>query len=334
MLSARIESRSDLQRAAEVANRQVRHMARLLDDLLDIARITRGTIGVRRERLDLREAVTSAVEMVMPAIESRRHALEVALPPAPLLVAGDRTRLSQVVVNLLDNAAKYTPDGGRLSVSAVQAGTQALIRVRDTGPGIPAEIRPHLFEAFERGQLSVGGSDGGLGLGLALVRQIVELHGGSVEGVDAQGGGTEFVVRLPTSPGELDLARPDTIEGASPRPGRVLVVDDHADVAQMLAMSLESEGCEVATATSGDAARALAAEWKPGLAFVDLSMPGMDGFELARRLRADPALQGVRIVAVTGYGDDVYRRRALSSGFDEYLVKPADVLSLRRALRG
>lgn len=318
----------DVTRVIEVAGRQVQHMTRLLDDLLDVARITRGRISLRREQFDIAQAVRSALEMVGPNIEARHHHMSVLLPSTPLLVFGDRVRLSQVVANLLDNAAKFTPNGGRITVSAARENNRVVVRVRDTGRGISADLLPHIFETFERGQVSLGGAEGGLGLGLALVRRLTELHGGQVQALD-HGNGAEFVVRLPMSIAAAPPAPRSTERrvDARVRP-RVLVVDDNRDAADMLAMWLEMEGYPVVCATSGRAALELAAQQPPGVVLLDLGMPEMDGYELARRLLAIPALRNVRIVAVSGYGEEEYRRLAREAGIVEHLVKPVDITAL------
>ncbi len=322
----------DVTRVIEVAGRQVQHMTRLLDDLLDVARITRGRISLQREQFDIAQAVNAAMEMVAPNLGARGHHTSVLLPPAPLLVFGDCVRLSQVIANLLDNAAKFTPNGGRITVSAARENNRIVVRVRDTGRGIAPDLLPHIFETFERGQVSLGGAEGGLGLGLAIVRRLVELHGGTVQAFD-HGNGAEFVVQLPMS-----IAAAPTV-ARSTRPGldvrvrpRVLVVDDNKDAVDMLSMWLEMEGYAVTAATSGSAAIDLALEQPPGVVLLDLSMPGMDGYELARRLLAIPALRDVRIVAVSGYGEEEYRRLAREAGIVEHLVKPVDITALIEVL--
>lgn len=321
----------DVTRVIEVAGRQVHHMTRLLDDLLDVARITRGRISLRREPVDIAQAVNAALEIVAPKIQGRGHHVTVT-HQSPVVVDGDRVRLSQIFANLLDNAAKYTPNGGRIAVTVSLDGRDAVISVRDSGKGIPPDLLPYIFETFERGQVSMGSIEGGLGLGLALVRRLAELHGGAVQAID-RGDGAEFVVRLPASASvrpEPDIQPTVAIPDRS-RP-RVLVVDDNKDAADMLSMWLEMEGYPVESATSGRAALDRAEAQPPDVVLLDLGMPEMDGYELARRLRAMPRLQTVRVVAVSGYGEEEYRRRAREAGIVEHLVKPVDIDTLIGAI--
>jgi two-component system CheB/CheR fusion protein len=322
-----------LERARDAAERQVRHMARLLDDLLEVARITRGTIALRSRDVALEDILKTAVDTARPAIEAKGHGLRVSLPPESLRLRGDPTRLSQVVANLLDNAAKYTPAGGHIRVSADREGDEAVMRVRDDGVGIPAGMLPHVFDLFVQGERSPARSEGGLGVGLTMVRRLVELHGGRVEArSDGPGKGSEFVVWLPLLPAHAQQPKgAEQKARAGPRL-RVQVVDDVADAADVLAMVVEMGGHDVQVARSGQAAIELAAAYRPDVVLLDLGMPGMDGYEVARRLREQEGGERVTIIAVTGYGQDEDLERTRAAGFDHHLVKPIDLDAFRRLL--
>ena len=319
----------DRERACGMMDRQVHHLARLLDDLTDVSRIGQGKVVLRKERVDLRGVLAEAAEASRPLVDAGRHTLAVHRPPHAVPVEGDRTRLTQVFANLLNNAAKYTEPGGRIEVDVGADGGQAVVRVRDTGVGIPPELLPTVFELFAQVGTSLDRSQGGLGIGLALVRRLVELHGGSV-GADSAGPGrgSTFTVRLPLAapgPAGSDLARPVAASPAAPvRPRRVLVVDDHPDVADSLALLLRLDGHEVRVAGDGATALGVAAEFQPEVVFLDLGMPGMNGYETARRLREEVGLGGAAVVALTGWGTEADRRRTLDAGFAYHLVKPPD----------
>ncbi len=351
-----------LERAREVSERQSAHMGRLLDDLLDVSRVTQGRIELKQEEIDLAAVVESAVEAATPLIESKGHALDVSLPDTPLHLHGDPVRLAQVVDNLLTNAAKYTPAGGhiRLEVrsaecevrsedaamppagsenSALRTSCFALLSVRDDGAGIAPDLLPHVFDLFAQGERSLARAEGGLGIGLTMVKRLVELHGGRVEARSGgPGKGSEFIVSLPLVGSEEPEVRSGSATSHSAPPTshsrRVLVVDDNADMAEMLAMNLEADGHEVATALSGPAAIDLAGDYRPDLVLLDLGMPGMDGYEVARRLRQMPELAGTPLVAVTGYGQEEDVRHTREAGFDAHLVKPVDMGALRQVLAG
>jgi PAS domain S-box-containing protein len=323
------------EKAEEMMERQVRHLARLVDDLLDVSRVARGKIALRRERLDLARLVRTAAADRRPALESAGLTLAVETPETPLWVSGDATRLSQVLGNLLDNAAKFTDRGGRVEVklNATEGGPGAELRVRDTGVGIDPELLPRLFEPFSQADRSLHRSKGGLGLGLALVRGLTELHGGTVRAASAgPGRGAEFVVRLPleAEPPVLSKAGAEPRAGGAPR--RVLVVEDNRDSADTLRMLLELQGHEVRVAYTGPEGVRLAREWRPTVVLSDIGLPGLDGFGVARALRADAATSGARLIAVTGYGTDEDRRLARESGFDHLLTKPADPAVLQDLL--
>jgi PAS domain S-box-containing protein len=324
----------NLQRSREMIERQSLHLARLVDDLLDVSRITRGKIALHREPVELASVIARAVETSRPLIDARRHELTVTLPPESVRVEADVTRLAQVVGNLLNNAAKYTEEGGRIGLTVEAAPAQAVLRVRDSGVGIPADLLPRVFDLFTQGDRSLARSEGGLGIGLTLVRSLVEMHGGSVEArSEGPGKGSEFVVRLPAL--RVSPARTETADGPSrcqARARRVLVVDDSPDAADSLALWLKIEGHEVRTAPDGPTALEAAAAFRPEVIFLDIGLPRMDGYEVARRLRGQLGLRDATLIAVTGYGQEEDRRRAEEAGFDAHLVKPADPEALERLL--
>jgi PAS domain S-box-containing protein len=321
----------------EMMERQVAQMARLIDDLMDVARITRGKITLRPEPTDLAAVVAAAVEASAPLVEAGGHRLTVALPPAPVRLTADPARLTQVLSNLLSNAAKYTDPGGRIWLSAGRvpgAADPALeLRVRDNGVGIPAGMLARVFDPFTQVDGAADRSRDGLGIGLTLVRTLVELHGGTVEArSDGPGTGSEFVVRLPLGAGPEPAPPPPAPAPPPGPPRRVLVVDDNEDAADTLAALLSLTGHEARAAYDGPAALAAAGEFRPEVVLTDLGMPGMDGYELARRFRAEPAFRGVVLVAVTGWGQDEDRRRTAEAGFDHHLVKPVAPDAVRRLL--
>jgi PAS domain S-box-containing protein len=323
--------------AREVIDRQTGVLTHLVDDLLDVARITQGKVTLHRATVRLAGVVTAAVEASQPLIDARRHRLEVDLPDEPLYVDGDTTRLSQVVLNLLNNAAKYTPDGGHIRLSLAREADRAVLRVADDGDGLAPETLATAFDLFTQADRSLDRAQGGLGIGLTLVRRLVELHGGCVDAhSDGPGLGAEFVVRLPLVPAP---AAPVTPPGGVPRltdaairPLRILVVDDNHDAADTLARLLRRLGHEVHTCYDGQEACRQALAFAPGVVLLDLGLPGLDGFEVARRLRREPALDGLRILALTGYGSESDRRRAVEAGFDGHLVKPVALDQLLQLL--
>ncbi len=309
---------------AELIGRQVNHMSRLVDDLLDVGRITNGKIRLEVEPVDLHLVVAQAVESMRPTVVAYGHSLSLVLASAPLGVSGDVTRLTQVFVNLLTNAAKYTPPPGKIEVRVAAEEGGAVVRVRDSGIGLPQELLERAFEPFVQGARALARSEGGLGLGLTLVRSVVELHGGSVTAEsDGPGQGTTFTVRLPCG-SPVEPAPPPAIETATPGRARVLVVDDNADAAQSIAMLLRMNGHEVEVACDGEQALELAARQVPDVAFLDIGLPGMDGYEVARRLQEMPGLQGVRLIAVTGYGQAKDKEAARAAGFHLHVTKPIE----------
>jgi signal transduction histidine kinase/DNA-binding response OmpR family regulator len=321
------------ERVLEMLERQVNHMVRLIDDLMEVSRISRGMIELRREPLDLRDALRSAVETSKPLIDRACHRFALHMPEAPLPVQGDAVRLSQVFANLLNNAAKYTEDGGEIEMTVRREAETAVVTLRDSGIGIAADALPRVFEMFA--QFDAGPrSQGGLGIGLALVRRLVQLHGGSVEAASrGPGCGSSFVVRLPLAPGGFTTGVA-AARSADPRglPRRILVVDDNRDAADSLAMLFRFSDCEVRVAHDGVEALALFAQWEPGVVVLDLGMPGMDGFEVARRIRDVRQSAKVTLIALSGWGQQEDRQRTREAGFDHHLIKPVDFDVLRALL--
>jgi PAS domain S-box-containing protein len=324
----RLRGEGTYARERAVIARQVNHLARLVDDLLDVSRATRGALRLECAMVEVAPVVADAVETAGPLIEERRHRLRVTVPRTGLVVNADAVRLAQVVGNLLSNAAKYTPPGGHIRVSAVADGDHVVIEVSDDGAGIPQELLPRVFDAFTQGRQGLDRKQGGLGLGLAIARQLIVGHGGTIEARSAGAGrGTTMVVRLPRvgQPSATDRSTDDLArEGRSSSARRVLVVDDNPDAAELLEDALACAGHEVRTAPDGPSALQLVKRFSPDIAFLDIGLPVMDGYELAGMLRRLPALRGVPLVAVTGYAQDNDRQRALDSGFTEHLAKPLD----------
>ncbi len=325
--------------AYTIIERQVSHLTRLVDDLLDVARIARGKVELKLETIDLAEVVAKAIEMAGPLLEQQKHVLTVEVPKRGLAVNGDAIRLSQVVSNLLTNAAKYTPSGGgRITVVAERIGDAVVLRVKDTGIGIAPEILPRIFELFIQDRQASDRSLGGLGIGLTIVRNLVEGHGGTVSAQSAgPGRGSEFEIRLPAAP---PAAVGPTVEADSPPVAparnsrlRILVVDDNVDGAVVLARTLTLKGHSTVIAHDALSALALAVEWLPDVAVVDIGLPVMDGYELAMRLRQIPQLASLHLVALTGYGQESDRRKSREAGFGEHLVKPVDLEELESALK-
>jgi signal transduction histidine kinase len=319
----------------EMMDRQVDHMVRLVDDLMEVSRITRGKIELRKERVDLAEVLAAAVETSRPLIDAARHQLTIELPPEALPVEADPVRLAQVFSNLLNNAVRYTDPGGRIGIVATREDGAALIRVTDTGIGISAEALPRVFDMFVQANARDSRAQSGLGIGLTLVRSLVEMHGGSVAARSAGvGRGSEFLVRLPLA--RHEAARVPAAAGATARkiPGlpRVMVVDDNRDAADSLAAVLKLLGAEVRVTNDGRAALDEIGTFRPAIVFLDLGMPGMDGYETARHMRAREDMRGTLIIALTGWGQESDRRQTQAAGFSQHLVKPADITALRAVL--
>lgn len=321
----------------EVIDRQVDHITRLVDDLLDVSRIVQGKVHLQLTTLDLASVVGQALEASRPLIEARGHELSVRTPQAPVVVRGDPVRLAQVICNLLNNAAKYTEPGGRIRLEVEPSGPWVEVRVADNGVGIPATLLPHVFDLFTQAGPSLARAEGGMGIGLTLVKRLVEMHGGRVEvRSDGEGRGSEFRVRLPRwSVPDTRGARASPAGTPGPAPGtRVLVVDDSPDIAESLAIALRLEGHEVRTALDGAAALAAAEAFAPEVVLLDIGMPDVDGYQVAGQLRGRAATRHARIVAVSGSARPEERERARAAGFDDFLAKPVDFLALARVLAG
>jgi PAS domain S-box-containing protein len=316
--------------------RQVNLLAELVDDLLDVARVTRGKIQLRKKPLELAPIVASAIEMASPLIEQRAHRVEAAVASRGLLIDADPTRLAQVISNLLTNAAKYTNPGGRIRISAVREENTIAVRVRDNGIGIRPDLLPRVFDLFRQGTRDIDRAEGGLGIGLALVKSLVTLHGGSVTAYsDGPDRGSEFIVRLPALDASAPLTRMEDKNPVKPEKftaRRVLVIDDNEDAAETLAELLEAYGHVAKALYDGPSALLEVRRFKPDVLFVDIGLPVMDGYELARRLRQMPELASARLIAITGYGQDSDRLLAAEAGFDAHLVKPVDLEKLRSLL--
>ena len=321
--------------SVKVIEDQVKHMTRMVDDLLDVSRITRGKVVLQPQSIELAAVVELAVEASRPLIEDYHHHLTVKLPERPVLLKVDPARMAQVLSNLLNNAAKYTDEGGEIALIAEPQGRQVAIRVRDNGTGIAPELLPHIFEMFTQADQTLSRSRGGLGIGLTLVRSLVEMHHGRVTASSAgPGEGSEFIVRLPV----LHQAPSDEPGGDEPADAdgpprlprrRILVVDDNRSNATSLGVLLRALGQDVEMAYDGPAALELVRRRRPDLVLLDIGLPGMDGYEVARRCREDQALRRTMLVAMTGYGKDEDRRRSQEAGFNAHLVKPVNLEDLQ-----
>jgi PAS domain S-box-containing protein len=318
-----------------VIERQSRHLTRLVDDLLDVSRIVRGQITLEKSVVELSDVVHHALETSRHLLRERNQELTVSLPSDSLRLEADLTRLAQVLANLLINAAKYTPEGGHIWIEAERRGQEIVLRVRDTGVGIAPSLLPRVFDLFTQGARTLDRAQGGLGIGLTLVKRIVDMHGGRVEARSAgPGTGSEFIVRLPllarasAEPPAEQTESPETDQGAR---ARVLVVDDNVDAAESIAMLLSLQGHEVRSVHAPEEALQVAAAFRPHLVLLDIGLPGMDGYEVARRLRSQ-RIESMRIVAITGYGQPSDRERTREAGFDQHLVKPIDPEALQSLL--
>ncbi|WP_312511095.1 ATP-binding protein [Massilia sp.] len=323
-----------IQRASDIIARQAAHMTALVNDLLDVSRVTRGQVTLSREPLDMTAIVGEAVEQVRPLIDTRHHTLQVETAPESLRVEGDRTRLIQVLSNILNNAAKYTPPGGRIVLRAGVEADCVTIAVRDNGQGIDPPVLPYIFDLFIQAERTPDRSQGGLGLGLALVKSLVALHGGRVDArSEGPGTGSEFVVHLPRLvPSGVEEEVSEAVAASAGQGLRILVVDDNVDGAEMLGTLLEMNGYQTTLAFNGEDGLASALRVRPDVCLLDIGLPDIDGHELARRLRGMPETSGAMLVALTGYGQVEDQQRARKAGFDHHLVKPADLTKLLELL--
>jgi signal transduction histidine kinase/ActR/RegA family two-component response regulator len=320
----------------DIIERQLKQMVRLVDDLLDVSRITTGKLGIREEAILLQDVVTHSLETAGPLVAQRRHALAVHVPEEPLVLHGDPTRLAQVLSNLLNNAAKYTPNGGRIALHAVRlpGPDRVRIEISDNGIGIAAGVLPHVFDIFFQADRSLGRAQAGLGIGLSLARRLVELHGGTLTASSAgRDLGSTFALELPIAVADAAPAPPDAADSAPLPPLRVLVADDNIDHANTLRTLLIAAGQTVNVCYDGLSALHCAESFDPQIAFLDIGMPRMDGYELARRLRAEPRHRDCLLVAVTGWGQDKDQQRSLAAGFDRHVVKPLAPSRLRALLQ-
>lgn len=338
LAAARMPGRTAEQRrrAEEVVERQVAHMSRLLDDLLDVSRVTRGTLVLKKSRTELTSVIGAAIETARPYIDAKQHRLSLELPTQPVQLEADAVRLAQVFVNLLINAAKYTDPGGDIRVRATQLANEVLVAVRDNGIGIPPAVMPRLFTLFSRADPSGARTPEGLGVGLALVRGLIALHGGAVTASsEGAGRGSEFTVRLPLGLAMADTADEEPRSGDDPSGAlcRILVVDDSRDAADTCATLLELSGHRVQTAYSGRRALEIGSTFHPQALLMDIGLPDIDGYQLARTIRASSWGRDILLIAVTGWGQEDDRRRALEAGFDHHLTKPAEAEALDALLR-
>ena len=313
--------------------RQVNHMVRLVDDLMEVSRITRGKIELQRERVELAGVLRAAVETARPLIEGAGQKLTLSIPPDPLTMVGDAVRLSQVFANLLNNASKYTDAGGRIWLTVRRRNADILVSVRDDGRGMAPEVLSRIFDPFVQGDGHR--TQSGLGIGLTLVKRLVEMHGGQVEARSAgPGQGSEFLVRLPLVPSRrMERESPQaTLTDPVLGPRRVLVVDDNHDAAESLALLLRMQGAEVEVVFNGPDALEALSRHRPSVVLLDIGMPGMDGCEVAREIRQRPGFESATLIALTGWGQEEDRRRSQSAGFDHHLIKPADMVELEKLL--
>ncbi len=322
-------------RVLTMMERQLGHMVRLIDDLLDVSRISRGMVTLKRERVELGAVIDSAVETSRPLINAAKHRFSVTVPGNIVWLDADLTRVAQIISNLLNNAAKYTPPGGQIDLVAESDGREVAIRVIDTGIGIPAAMLPKIFELFTQVDASIERSQGGLGVGLALARQLTEMHGGRIEVASPAGeGGSVFTLRLPiAAAADVAAGLDQVLAQAQARASRVLIVDDNADAAETLAMLLEELGHSTSVVLESQKAVAAALAFRPDVVLLDIGMPHLNGFDLARLLRAEPALADVRLAALSGWGSDEDRAKSRSAGIDHYLTKPVRLNEVKDVLR-
>jgi signal transduction histidine kinase/CheY-like chemotaxis protein len=319
--------------ATSIIGRQVSHITHIVDDLLDVSRIARGKVVIEKKIIALDAVIAQALETSRPHIEAKSHRLYLDAPSEAVLLQGDLVRLTQVFSNLLNNAAKYTPNGGEIHLDVRPAGDSVSIAVRDNGEGVTAEFLPYIFDLFSQANQAIDRTQGGLGVGLTLVKQLVQLHGGTVEArSEGPDRGTEFIVRLPrhraATESLVPAAAPQLSHGRAGADVRILVVDDLAAAADSMRIVFEMKNYEVRTAYDGISALEIAATFVPDVVLLDIGLPHMDGYEVAKKLRSIPQVRSALLVALTGYGQSDDRRQAMESGFDAHLIKPADIDAL------
>jgi signal transduction histidine kinase len=340
-LLTRASTENDRLWSQEVISRQTRHLGRLIDDLLDVSRITHGKIELHKQPVDLRALAERAMTTVRPLIEERGHALTMALAPGPLPLEADPTRVEQILVNLLNNAAKYTEHGGQITLTVRPVGTELVIEVKDSGVGLAPDMLSRIFDLFAQVENSLARSHGGLGIGLTLVKRLVELHGGRIEAQsDGLGKGSQFIVRLPKLE-TLVTERPAVVEKPSEalraeadQRARVLVVEDNTDTAQGMSMVLSASGYDVRAVFDGKSAIEAARVLRPHFILLDIGLPGLDGYQVARAIRGEPGTKGSVVIAVSGYAQEQDRERSRDAGFDHHLIKPVDFDALFALLGG
>jgi signal transduction histidine kinase len=335
ILSMNEEHNPAAMQVCEVIERQVNHMVRLVDDLLDVSRVTRNTIELQKEPLEVAAFIRSAVEASRPLIDAANHRFALSLPVEPLTIEGDFVRLTQVIANLLNNAAKYTEPGGQIRLSVKQDQRDVVISIRDTGAGIAPEHLPHVFELFMQVDHRAARTQGGLGIGLTLVKSLVELHDGKISASSAGiGQGSEFQIRLPLLHRESHVRRNETSSPpqAQLTSKRILVVDDNKDAATSLGLLLKLLGATVQVVTSGPDALDAIEKSRPSIVLLDIGMPGMDGLEVARRIREQHGHDEITLIALTGWGQESDRKRTQEAGFDHHLIKPAEINALQTLL--
>jgi PAS domain S-box-containing protein len=340
ILRAHSTGQPELEWARTVIERQTGHLVRLVDDLLDVSRMVRGKIALKKCNMEVAELVQHALDTSQPLIRARRHQLHVSVPPGSLTIDGDLTRLAQALANLLNNAAKYTGEAGQIWLDVWTHKREVLLRVRDSGPGISPTLLPHVFDLFTQAERTLDRAEGGLGIGLTLVKLLIEMHGGTVEARNSDAGlGAEFTVRLPAN--AVAVADESTREANAPppttssaeKPMKILVVDDNIDAADSIAMLLTMDGFDAHSVHGALAALDTVGSFKPDVVLLDIGLPLMDGYEVAQRLRAHVPVQKMRIVALSGYGRQADRDKAAQAGFDDYLVKPVEPTALGEFLR-
>lgn len=323
------------EKARNIIRRQVGNLVVLVNDLLEVSRILSGRIQLHQEDLDARGILQAAVETVRPLLDQRKHELTISLPEEPIWLRADALRLEEAIVNVLSNAAKYTPEAGHIWISIKQQDAEMVLRIRDNGVGIAPELLVQIFELFTQAERTLDRSQGGLGIGLAVAQKLVELHGGKIEAhSEGLGKGSEFIVHLPVLSNSMDESRVSSVASAkqSGEAWRVLVVDDNIDSADSIAMLLQLSRHQVRVAYSARKALETAAEYQPDIALLDIGLPEMNGYELARRMRQQSELKDMKLIAVTGYGQDSDRQRSQEAGFDYHLVKPVDSEKLEELL--